>query len=60
MATRPSEPEHVTRMRAQIHTIRVQLLRAGQRLGYGADNALVRQVMYRWGRGQGVGEFVGS
>ncbi len=34
-------------VRRRIHGIRVSLIRAAQRLGYDADNGLVRQVLYR-------------
>jgi len=43
----PEEPEDIKEVRRRIHGIRVSLIRAAQRLGYDADNGLVRQVLYR-------------
>ncbi len=44
----PDEPESVQKIRQRIHDVRVSLIRAAQRLGYDADNAIVRQVLYRY------------
>eukprot|EP00955_Chlamydomonas_euryale_P114670 366296-Chlamydomonas_euryale.AAC.16 len=38
------EPEDVQKLRHEIHSIRVLLFRAAQRLGYDHDNGLVKQV----------------
>ncbi|KAG1663291.1 hypothetical protein FOA52_006332 [Chlamydomonas sp. UWO 241] len=43
----PDEPEAIQKLRREIHTVRVSLIRAAQRLGYDHENGLVKQVLYR-------------
>jgi hypothetical protein len=40
----PEEPEATQKLRANVHSIRVRLIRAASRLGYAHDNGLVKQV----------------
>ncbi|GAX74879.1 hypothetical protein CEUSTIGMA_g2325.t1 [Chlamydomonas eustigma] len=43
----PDESQAIQTLRRDIHTIRVSLIRAAQRLGYDHENGLVKQVLYR-------------
>ncbi|KAF6261121.1 hypothetical protein COO60DRAFT_810164 [Scenedesmus sp. NREL 46B-D3] len=43
----PEESEATQKLRANVHSIRVRLIRAASRLGYAHDNGLVKQVLYR-------------
>jgi hypothetical protein len=50
----PDEPEAIQKLRREIHTVRVSLIRAAQRLGYDHENGLVKQV------GEAMGEAIGA
>lgn len=45
----PEEPEATQKLRANVHDIRVRLVRAARRLGYEHDNGLVKQVRHKRG-----------
>jgi hypothetical protein len=42
----PEESEATQKLRANVHSIRVRLIRAASRLGYAHDNGLVKQVQW--------------
>jgi hypothetical protein len=43
----PEESESTQKLRANVHSIRVRLIRSASRLGYAHDNGLVKQVRRR-------------
>ncbi|MEW5316915.1 MAG: hypothetical protein WDW38_008254 [Sanguina aurantia] len=51
-----AESEEVLRIRAQIHDIRVILVRAALRLGYSHESAIVMQVLYRLNLAENIKE----